>query len=60
VPTLSTKEFQPPTGEVPSLVNLPEGCRYNPRCPFVMDICKTTDPLVFNVEDDNVACWLYK
>jgi peptide/nickel transport system ATP-binding protein len=60
VPSLERKEFQPPSGEVPSLVNLPAGCRYNPRCPFVMDICRTTDPLMFNVDEDDVACWLYK
>lgn len=60
VPTLETKEFQPPTGEVPSLVNLPEGCRYNPRCPYVMDVCKTDYPETTTVENDDVACWLYK
>jgi len=60
VPTLETKEFQPPTGEVPSLVNLPAGCRYNPRCPYVMDICRSEYPEMFSVEDDDVACWLYK
>jgi len=60
VPSLDTKEVAPPTGEVPSLVNLPPGCRYNPRCPFAMDICRKEDPKPRKVEDEDVACWLYK
>lgn len=60
VPTLDSKEIVPPTGEVPSLVNLPVGCRYNPRCPYVMDICRTTNPDLMKSEDEEVACWLYK
>jgi len=27
-------------GRVPDYVNPPRGCRFNPRCPFAMDICK--------------------
>ena len=60
VPSLDSKDVVPPKGEVPSLVNLPTGCRYNPRCPYVMDICRTTDPQLMASEDEQVACWLYK
>jgi len=60
VPTLDNKEVAAPTGEVPSLVNLPEGCRYNPRCPYVMDVCRTTDPGMRKAEDEDVSCWLFK
>ncbi len=60
VPSLDTKEVAPPTGEVPSMVNLPPGCRYNPRCPHAMDICRTDDPKPIKVEDEDVSCWLYK
>jgi peptide/nickel transport system ATP-binding protein len=59
VPSLDTKEVAPPTGEVPSLVNLPSGCRYNPRCPYAMDVCRTEDPKLRKVEDADVSCWLY-
>jgi peptide/nickel transport system ATP-binding protein len=31
-------------GQPPSLLNPPKGCRFHPRCPYVMDICKTVDP----------------
>jgi peptide/nickel transport system ATP-binding protein len=32
------------TGEVPSPLNPPEGCRFHPRCPLARDICKTSVP----------------
>lgn len=60
VPSLERKELVPPTGEVPSLINLPSGCKFHPRCPFVMDVCKTTDPVLRKVGNEDVACWLYK
>jgi len=60
VPSLETKEVAPPSGEVPSLINLPSGCRFHPRCPFVMDVCKEKDPDARRVGDEDVACWLYK
>jgi len=60
VPSLETKEVAPPSGEVPSLINLPKGCRYHPRCPFVMAICKEEDPKLRRVGDVLVACWLFK
>lgn len=32
------------SGEVPSPINPPSGCTFHPRCPKVMDICKTRSP----------------
>ena len=29
-------------GQPPSLLNPPQGCRFHPRCPYVMDVCKST------------------
>ena len=31
-------------GQPPSLLNPPKGCRFHPRCPYVMNICKVENP----------------
>jgi oligopeptide/dipeptide ABC transporter ATP-binding protein len=31
-------------GQPPSLLRPPSGCRFHPRCPYVMEVCKTTEP----------------
>jgi peptide/nickel transport system ATP-binding protein len=31
-------------GQPPSLLNPPRGCRFHPRCPYVMDVCRTQEP----------------
>jgi oligopeptide/dipeptide ABC transporter ATP-binding protein len=52
------RERAPLAGEVPSPVNPPAGCRFHPRCPLVMDICKKQEPQMFEVEKDHyVACF---
>jgi len=48
-----------PAGEPPDLVNPPAGCRFHPRCPYVMDICRSKEPPLDEVEPNHfVACWL--
>ncbi len=39
-------------GQPPSLLNPPRGCRFHPRCPYVMEICKTTEPELLQVSHD--------
>ena len=47
-------------GEVPSPLSPPSGCRFHTRCPFVMDVCRTTAPVVREVAADHmVGCHLY-
>jgi peptide/nickel transport system ATP-binding protein len=47
-------------GEPPSMLAPPAGCRFHVRCPFAMDICKTTDPPPVQVAGDHTArCWLH-
>ena len=36
----------------PSLLRPPTGCRFHPRCPYVMPICKEADPALAPVSDD--------
>ena len=48
------------TGEVPSPINPPSGCRFHPRCPFAMDRCSVEIPVQKNVGADHlVSCHLY-
>jgi peptide/nickel transport system ATP-binding protein len=44
-------------GTIPSLSNLPTGCRFHPRCPFAVDRCKNEDPPLETVNGREVACW---
>ncbi|RLE99380.1 MAG: oligopeptide ABC transporter ATP-binding protein [Thermoprotei archaeon] len=48
-----------PPGEPPNLVNPPPGCRFHPRCPRAMDICREKEPPEVKIGDRTVACWLY-
>ena len=36
-------------GDVPSPLNPPTGCRFHPRCPEVMDVCKIADPPLIQI-----------
>jgi peptide/nickel transport system ATP-binding protein len=46
-------------GSPPSLINLPSGCPFHPRCPHVVDICKKEMPRLVPVTTNHkVACWL--
>jgi oligopeptide/dipeptide ABC transporter ATP-binding protein len=48
-------------GEIPSPVNVPEGCRFASRCPQVMEVCRQTTPELIALKDVDrkVACHLY-
>jgi len=48
------------SGEVPSALNPPPGCRFHPRCPFVMPRCSEEEPKLAEVAPGHrVACHLY-
>jgi peptide/nickel transport system ATP-binding protein len=61
LPNLSNKGvFQGIAGLAPSLLRIPNGCAFHPRCPQAMDVCKTTVPDVKEYEGNRlVACHLY-
>jgi peptide/nickel transport system ATP-binding protein len=39
-------------GQPPSLLRPPAGCRFHPRCPYVMEVCKTTEPELVATQRD--------
>jgi len=49
------------TGEIPSALNPPKGCRFHTRCPKVMPVCREIEPPVTQqAEGHQVACHLYQ
>jgi oligopeptide/dipeptide ABC transporter ATP-binding protein len=53
--------LKPIQGQPPSLINLPSGCSFHPRCPYVMDQCVTEVPPLRQVAGSPThrsACWL--
>ncbi|MGP8069748.1 MAG: ABC transporter ATP-binding protein [Candidatus Bathyarchaeia archaeon] len=53
-------ELESIRGSVPNLIEPPSGCRFHPRCPFVMDVCKKLKPELVEVEPGHeVACFLH-
>jgi len=47
-------------GMIPSLYNLPHGCKFSNRCPDKMDICEQEEPRLTTMGDGHrVRCWLH-
>jgi oligopeptide/dipeptide ABC transporter ATP-binding protein len=46
-------QLAPMKGEIPSPINPPPGCAFNPRCPFVFEPCRKLVPELI----DGVACY---
>lgn len=47
-------------GTVPNLIHPPEGCRFHPRCPRAMEVCKSESPASVEISPEHtVACHLY-
>lgn len=52
--------LKPIRGMSPSLIHLPEGCRFHPRCDYVMERCRKEHPEMIRMEDGRcVRCFLY-
>jgi peptide/nickel transport system ATP-binding protein len=49
----------PIKGEISSAIDLPKGCRFNPRCPYAFDRCREEEPELREVhKGHSAACWL--
>ena len=61
LPDLETKttRLHPIDGLMPDPTNLPKGCKFSPRCPQCMDICKEKTPDFVISGTHKVACHLY-
>lgn len=53
------KELYVIKGMVPNIYNLPDGCRFCPRCPDAMEICHHKEPGLINLCHHKVRCWKY-
>jgi oligopeptide/dipeptide ABC transporter ATP-binding protein len=45
-------------GAVPNPLHFPKGCRFSPRCPFAMDICREKEPEQYEEGNRQVSCFL--
>ncbi|MER9645200.1 ABC transporter ATP-binding protein [Mesorhizobium sp. M0239] len=48
-------------GEVPSAARIPTGCRFHPRCPLAVELCRQEEPPAVEIAPKHVAvCWMAK
>ncbi|ASA25841.1 ABC transporter ATP-binding protein [Paenibacillus donghaensis] len=48
-------------GTIPPIGQLPSGCRFHPRCPQAMEVCRQQEPPDFMISSDHrTACWLFE
>ncbi len=62
LPSVGGGDHRLPTikGMVPPITNLPGGCKFNPRCPDVMDVCLGNEPALISVSPGHDArCYLH-
>ena len=61
IPNLTVKSarLSPIEGLIPDPLDLPKGCKFSPRCPKCMDICKETPPKEYVDGTHCIACHLF-
>ena len=58
IPRLDAEDkepLHPIQGLPPSMINVPSGCAFHPRCPYVMDVCRTDVPALLPVDGHHAA-----
>ncbi|PWA12273.1 glutathione ABC transporter ATP-binding protein [Pueribacillus theae] len=62
IPRIETKKSEQLLaikGSVPSLNDMPSGCRFHPRCPYAANICESKEPPMFKIGEQRFSkCWL--
>jgi peptide/nickel transport system ATP-binding protein len=57
---LEDEELRTMEGSPPDLINPPSGCRFHPRCPQIMERCRSEEPIYRQVRPGRwTMCWLY-
>ena len=65
IPTIDEKDAellprrQKLEGEIPSPSNIPSGCRFHTRCPYVMDTCKGVEPDLIESKQHKIRCYVF-
>jgi peptide/nickel transport system ATP-binding protein len=63
IPKIAMKreELDPIKGMVPNPFRRPDGCNFNPRCPYAMNVCREQVPVISHINANHtVSCWLYE
>jgi len=57
---IDQEKLEPIHGNVPNVHEMPQGCRFAPRCPAATDLCRAELPdLMKNDSGNDVRCWIY-
>lgn len=54
------KRLQPIASLMPDPTDLPSGCKFHPRCPKCMDICRSQEPPVYQHGNHKICCHLFE
>ena len=65
LPQSGGKRLTPIKGIIPPILNLPLGCKFSTRCPYVFEKCTTEEPPLINKQEASakrhlVRCWLHQ
>lgn len=62
IPNLDEKEerLRPIDGLMPDPANLPEGCKFGPRCPQCSEACRSGTPYLYEEKEHRILCNLFK
>ena len=55
----NSRRLKPITGLMPDPTNLPAGCKFHPRCPHCMEICRQQEPPAFTSGTQKICCHLF-
>lgn len=60
LPNKKGKKLESIKGQITPITKPVSGCKFHPRCNYVMDICKNQKPTLKNYENSCTACFLYR